>query len=235
MAHAVTPEPSAAQFLEPSEPGFWAASGVLLFMAWRLDDNLRRSEPDERNGVPARLAHVGYRLGTADAIVPGFLSAMAVTHVTGWPTDSDRILRAAAGAVAAGLAVAVVKTTVGRGRPRDVGDPGAFQAFSRDNAWLSFPSGHAAAAFAVAGALDQEFDLRGFQYLGYGLATMVAWSRTYHDAHWVSDTVAGGIIGMAASRGAVALLQDLAGASPPDLRLGVLDGAPLISLSLPVP
>jgi membrane-associated phospholipid phosphatase len=228
-------EPASCQSFDPREPQFWAMSGFLLLTAWNMDAHFRRDDPLDRGGIEGSLASAGYRIGGQSFMVPAFLATTAFTHATGWPTDSQRVVRVLLGAAAAGVAVEAVKTTVGRGRPRDVGDPREFQAFSRDNAWLAFPSGHSAAAFAVAAALDEEFDLKGFQYLGYGIAGMVAWSRVYHDAHWASDTVAGAVIGIAAARTTVAWLNRLAADSAPDVRLGVYAGAPLIAVTIPAP
>jgi membrane-associated phospholipid phosphatase len=225
---------ASAQSLDPAEPAFWAASGVVLLTTWQLDDRLRRSAPRSGGDVSNGLASLGYWLGGRPVVVSGLLSAVAISHLTGWPAEENRVLRVAAGAAAAGLASEAVKTMVGRGRPRDVGDPREFSPFSRDNAWLAFPSGHATAAFSVAAALDQEFDLGGFQVLVYGLAAVVAWSRHYDDAHWASDTVAGGIVGVAAARSAVSWLQRQERVGSPHIRLAAMAGAPVIAVTLPV-
>ncbi len=227
--------PAAAQWLDPGETRFWAASGVALLTSWTLDGQLRRAEPGDGYGLPGLLASLGYRLGGEEVLVPGFIAATGLTYLTGWPTDGPRMLRVFTGTAATGVAVEAIKTTVNRGRPREVGDPREFRSltFTRDNAWLAFPSGHSAAAFAVAAALDEEFDLGHFRLVGYGLATVVGWSRHYHDAHWASDTVAGAVLGIATARTTVAFLKGLTDRSQPQVHLGIMAGAPVLAVSIP--
>lgn len=227
-------QPAAAQGFDPAEPAFWAVSGVALFAAWQLDADLRRANPTQRDGLAGELADAAYFLGGRGFVVPVFASATALSHLTGWPTEGPRMVRVVVGGAMAGLAVEVVKHTVGRGRPRDVDDPYRFRPFERDNAWMSFPSGHAAAGFAMAGALDQEFDLKGFELVGYGVAGVIAWSRVYDDAHWASDVVAGGIMGVAVSRATIAWLQRRGDDDGLSLRLDLSAGPPMLTVSVPV-
>ena len=57
--------------------------------------------------------------------------------------------------------------------------------------WHSFPSAHAVHVFGLAAAIDEEAGRAKVSALVYGAASVVAWSRVYHDAHWASDVVAG--------------------------------------------
>jgi PAP2 superfamily len=76
---------------------------------------------------------------------------------------------------------------------------------SNPNQWFkggggSFPSWHSTAAFAVGTVLaesgnDEYRWLR--RLLGYGLGVATSYERMKHNAHWLSDTVAGGAIGAA--------------------------------------
>jgi membrane-associated phospholipid phosphatase len=74
------------------------------------------------------------------------------------------------------------------------------------NAWRkgggSFPSVHASAAFAVGTVLAESGDdehrwLRRF--LGYGLGLATDYLRLKHNAHWLSDDVAGSALGVASA------------------------------------
>ena len=62
---------------------------------------------------------------------------------------------------------------------------------------LSFPSGHASATFATATVLYGHFGWK-VGLPGYALASLVAWNRVRDRSHWLSDTVFGASIGLAA-------------------------------------
>lgn len=87
-----------------------------------------------------------------------------------------------------------LKYAAGRERPDQTSDP---------NKWgrggSSFPSTHAAAAFAIGAVLAESGndDYRWIRrFLGYGaVAGFTAFERLKHNAHWLSDDVAGAAIG----------------------------------------
>jgi membrane-associated phospholipid phosphatase len=230
----VSSPPLSAQTIEPSEPGFWIVSGLTLLAAWHLDDNLRREGPIERKGVAGTLAAAGYELPRGRVVVPALASTAALSHLTGWPTEAHRVGHVAAGAAMAGVVTEIIKTTVGRGRPRDLDDSRVFNRFTRDNAWLAFPSGHTVAGFAVAAALDQEFEMGVFGPVAYGIAGLIGWSRLYDDAHWASDTVAGAVVGVVVARSTVAWLQRRGGPAPAVVGLEVHSGQPVLAVRVPV-
>ena len=91
------------------------------------------------------------------------------------------------------LLVNVIKTLVDRPRP-----PG--QMLTAHGS--SFPSGHAAYASATAAALVLLFSKPGpRRALRYALAALatagMVWSRTYLQVHWLSDALAGAVLGLA--------------------------------------
>jgi membrane-associated phospholipid phosphatase len=102
---------------------------------------------------------------------------------------------------ATGLSVVtaeVLKFAAGRQDPYQTSDP---------NEWFksghSFPSLHATAAFAVGTVLaesgnDEYRWIR--RVLGYGLGIATSYERLRHNAHWLSDTVAGAALGSASAR-----------------------------------
>ncbi len=61
-----------------------------------------------------------------------------------------------------------------------------------EDGW-SFPSGHATAVFSTLGVLDKEFPK--FKWFWLGFALLVAFSRMYLGVHYLSDVLAGGVIG----------------------------------------
>jgi hypothetical protein len=88
------------------------------------------------------------------------------------------------------------------------------------NQWFasgsSFPSEHAAAAWAI-GTVFAESGTGGFRWvtrvLGYGVASFTAYERLKHNAHWLSDVVGGAALG--ASTGFFVLDRTYGGASSP--------------------
>ena len=77
----------------------------------------------------------------------------------------------------------------------------------------SFPSGHATYAAATCLALVLLFTTPGThrRWWGSGLATLgvigMAWSRTYLEVHWLSDVVAGALLGTGVSLFVFAIAQ----------------------------
>ena len=61
---------------------------------------------------------------------------------------------------------------------------------------LSFPSGHAALAFATAAAVAMLWPTARWRWGGYALAAVVAGERVAENAHWFSDTVAAAALGV---------------------------------------
>lgn len=68
--------------------------------------------------------------------------------------------------------------------------------------FVSFPSGHAAIAFAGAELINQEYgDVSPwYSVAGYTVASATAVLRVYNNAHWFSDVVAGAGIGILSTK-----------------------------------
>jgi hypothetical protein len=92
-----------------------------------------------------------------------------------------------AGAAAVSIAT---KRLVGRARPSE-GQGQWSKATDRSNA--SFPSNHSTVAFAAVTPFAQEYDAPWL----YGLAAASSMGRVAGRQHWVSDVVAGGVLGYA--------------------------------------
>jgi membrane-associated phospholipid phosphatase len=174
---------------------FGAALGAVAF-ARQFDDDVREhfetvtaapgTSPDTRDGrdaVPAVLA-----LG-------GTWVAAALGDEDGGRREAGAMLESAALSAAAAYAL---KELAGRERPYVTADDGDWGGDGE-----AFPSIHATAAFAIGTVLaesgnDRHRWLR--RVLGYGLAVHTAYARMDHDAHWLSDTVAGAGLGIATAR-----------------------------------
>lgn len=102
----------------------------------------------------------------------------------------------AASLIASGLITPVLKLAFGRSRPRLDEGTHRFQPFNGgNNAYASFPSGHATQAFAVASVVAAHYEPLWIKATAYGVASLVGYSRMYHNAHFASDVLAGAAIG----------------------------------------
>ena len=95
-------------------------------------------------------------------------------------------------AAATGLAL-VGKYAVGRARPEEDRGPWSSVGDGKSRSDASFPSGHSAIAFAAVTPFAQEYDAPWL----YGVAALGSAGRVAGRKHWVSDTVAGSILGYA--------------------------------------
>jgi len=89
------------------------------------------------------------------------------------------------------LANASIKYAVGRARPADSLGASDFDSFNRSDA--SFPSNHVTVMWAAVTPFAKEYDAPWL----YGLAALTNAGRIASREHWLSDTVAGSLIGYA--------------------------------------
>jgi membrane-associated phospholipid phosphatase len=124
----------------------------------------------------------GTWLGNGAFVVGSAALTYGIGRMSGRPAVTRvgaELLRAQA---LANLMVHSMKPVVGRTRPDT----------STDN---SFPSGHAAGAFAAAVVLQHSLD-RKWRPLTYGVASYVAMSRMHENRHYLSDVIFGSAIGL---------------------------------------
>lgn len=119
----------------------------------------------------------------------------------------------AGSAALAGVLRAIIALAAGRTRPVVAIEPFAF--FNLDHTIsailhaknLSFPSGHTTLAFVSAAALSHS--LGKGHWLFYGAAILVGLERVAESAHYVSDVVAGALLGIVAFKLALKLHTQL--------------------------
>lgn len=99
-------------------------------------------------------------------------------------------LLAGAAALHSLVPIEVSKYALGRERPLQGNGSGAFF-----QGGTSFPSEHAAAAWAVAGVIGHEYPGPLPRLFAYGLASLVSYSRIRAEQHFPSDVFVGGIVG----------------------------------------
>ncbi len=155
---------------------------VLALLAWPLqplDDAARAVAQGARRpwlDRPMRLATEGGR--------PLLIAGAGVALVAG-AAGRSLLAEAAIVLVPLNLVVEGVKYATWRERPDG----------TRRRTNASFPSSHAANAFAVAVLLARRWRRASAAFVL--LATVVAASRLYLDRHWLSDVVVGAVLGAA--------------------------------------
>ena len=95
----------------------------------------------------------------------------------------------------AGLITLTLKAIVGRSRPYTNEGKSRFRPFNVHAAYTSFPSGHSTVVFALSTVLANNTSNIFLKILYYTAACTVAGARIYHNAHWFSDVITGGLIG----------------------------------------
>lgn len=121
----------------------------------------------------------------------------AVGDTTAKNTAMDALT---ASIIGPGLIGTSVKYAVGRVRLNAATHTFDFKPFSNNQ---SFPSGHAAQAFAVATAIAENYPTWWVQTLCYGGAGLVGYARIEQNAHYTSDVVAGALLGWSVARAVV--------------------------------
>jgi membrane-associated phospholipid phosphatase len=143
------------------------------FMEKHAGSSLARAWDNVGKGMPVVLAGAA-----AGAVAFGDARAQNMGIIS---------LESIAGAAAVSMAT---KRLVGRARPSE-GQGQWSKTSDRSNA--SFPSNHSTVAFAAVTPFAQEYDAPWL----YGLAAATSLGRTAGREHWVSDVVAGGVLGYA--------------------------------------
>ena len=170
---------------------------VLLRRLHQLDVALAQhiALPEQPTGFNARaqalathaVAHMG------DSWFWLIVFAFGLYTIRRWPAAERRprlllLLGWAATIVATTAAIAGIKRTVRRQRPRE-----AVLLYGRGPDSYSFPSGHAARMAAIASWAPALIGAWGV--LVWPFAALVAWSRVRLGIHYVGDVVAGAAIG----------------------------------------
>lgn len=112
---------------------------------------------------------------------------------------------------------------------------------SNPNQWLkgsggSFPSFHTTAAFAVGTVLAESGsdDYRWLRrLLGYGVGVATGYERLKHNAHWLSDTMAGAALGTASAR--FTMNRTYGSGSASSLSLTPVEGGAMLTYRVSLP
>jgi len=188
----------------------WITAGVstaaVLGTALLLDRPMDQAVQRNANGSWDRGARAVQQLGgTPSVLIAGgtYLAGVAFKEPEVRATGVDAMVTMG---VAQLLLALPLKEIVGRSRPYEGQGSHDFHPFGGGN---SFPSGHTVQAFALASVISEHADRPWVTGLSYGLAGMVAMARVELRQHFLSDVVAGGLIGTFVGKTVVSYNQSL--------------------------
>lgn len=187
---------------EWKEAGLGAAAvlGVALVLDKPFDQAALRNRTESRDRLARDVAQVG---GTGGLILMG--AAYGGFTLIGKPEPRSVVVDMGIATVLAQVAILPLKYGFGRVRPADGLGNDAFKPFTAND---SFPSGHAAQAFAMASVLSLRTENPWIGYCAYGAAGLVALARIETRDHFGSDVVAGGLVGTVIGRSVAKLDQN---------------------------
>jgi membrane-associated phospholipid phosphatase len=175
--------------------GAAAAGGLSVLML--LDHPVQRYAQHNSGTGADNVARVVRHFGQPEVYASVTVGLVATGLVTGHSGLTRSGGRLAASLALAGLTTLAGKEVLGRPRPEQSLDADGYSPFSGQ---ASFPSGHSAAAFALATSLADDIR-RPWATVGlYGMATAVGWSRINDNRHWFSDVAAGALVGITSAK-----------------------------------
>lgn len=131
--------------------------------------------------------------------VEAALGGAVGTYIYGLAIQNNKTralgLRLSESVFATTIITIAIKSVMGRTRPAVTRDNSIFEPFNIVWEKTAFPSGHTSIAFAFSTIIAEEKDSDLWKILWYSMAAMVGGARIYHNEHWFSDVVAGGLLG----------------------------------------
>jgi len=159
------------------------------------DEDIRDWAQERRTGGSADISAVFEKAGNG-AYLLGLAAALYAAGEVGDSRGLRRTGLLSIESLATASAIgAVMKVAIGRARPYAGQGSTSFHPFSSESAYHAFPSGHAAAAFAVATTIARQSRGVAVDILAYGAAALVGVSRVHDDKHWASSVLTGAALG----------------------------------------
>ncbi len=147
----------------------------------------------EPNPWLIQFSNIGDRLGKGESLVILSLALLAVGYGLKHPRWKDAGWQSLIAHGLAALSANILKHAIGRPRPKFMHAGNLELSPVSGSGWDSFPSGHAAAAFAVATLLAVRFPRVRWPILAAAVA--IAASRVIRGSHYLTDVAGGTALG----------------------------------------
>lgn len=176
--------------------------GVLLIEPLEgFERGVRSHTPSDPTGFDKTFVDAGDVAGSPYLDVGLALAAWGGGKLAGSPRIARAGLDAVETLVAADAVLLGGKILLGRRRPYATSDPDEFSPLAFHEVNQSYPSGHAARAFALAAVAVADFpDQRWVPWVAWPAAAATAASRVVGRDHWVTDVVGGAALGILSTR-----------------------------------
>jgi hypothetical protein len=185
---------------------WFTASAVLgtAVVLFTVDENIQTWVQEHKNAATGRLSDNAKKIGTLS--VPSLAALGLYGYLAKDGKAKKTFLLSVESFLVTGAFVQTLKRSTGRHRPftGDSHDTWSGARLSGKNEHLSFPSGDASSAFAIASVIASEYDNRFVPPLVYTASTLIALSRVHNNAHWSSDVFVGSAIGYFTGKAIVA-------------------------------
>ncbi|MFH1059482.1 MAG: phosphatase PAP2 family protein [Pseudomonadota bacterium] len=173
--------------------GLAAAVGLVLALGWDGPVHLFFAAHHQEAWSRA-WSQAAYYAGLG-GLQGGLLAAIAfVAWRAGRRPLAVNALGGVGAVIAAGAGVQVLKHLVGRPRPRLALPAWEYFGPTLSSDLHSFPSGHAATSFAVAGLIAAQYPRLAAPL--YGLAGAISLGRVASGSHYLSDVLGGALLGL---------------------------------------
>jgi len=173
---------------------------------YAYDQDLQEWMQRKRNNTTNRLSDVFRPFGNAFYTIP----ALGVFYGYGHAAEDQKARRTALfgveSVVISNLFTQALKSSTHRHRPSDGNRYDQWDGPGFSGSDISFPSNHAASAFALATVIADEYRENVFVApAAYGVATMASLAKVNDNDHWCSDIFFGAAIGYLTAKTTMAL------------------------------
>lgn len=180
---------------------YWAIGGVsLLGISYIVDSTISSELQSHRGHFVTDMADVASFVGSPYL----HLGVASGLYLTGGASNNQKLRETGMilgeALILTDASSVVIKQVVGRARPRVTDHKSDTQSFGFAHDYDSFPSLHTASSFAMASVVAQRYDSTAVTVSAYSVAGLVGLARVTQGAHWLSDVVAGAMLGEIAGR-----------------------------------